>query len=142
MQRRSCHLACGIAARRRSAALNSLLASRPSLARILPTSLRCPSLVFESDSAPSPFDAAPVGPDGRVLEDERLKLPRLSVMFLLERVADFTTRVARSHAARDECEGQLLMAFYIKLKNSTTCNKKPLETYSDLPCGRLFFVRA
>ena len=71
------------------------------------------------------FDAAPTGVDGKVLEDQMVQLPRLSVMFLAEKPSEFAARVAAAHKARDECEGSLLLSFYIK--NMPTADVRTLN---------------
>ena len=71
-----------------------------------------PGRVSGYDAKKHTFEASPSGADGRVL-DEVYRLPRLSVMFLSEKVSEFARRVAEAHASRDECEGALLMKFYI-----------------------------
>ena len=71
-----------------------------------------PGRVNGYDAKKHTFEASPSGADGRVLDDV-FRLPRLSVMFLSEKVSDFARRVAEAHASRDECEGALLMKFYI-----------------------------
>ena len=91
-----------------------------------------PGRVTAYDPESATFAAAPVGMDGRALEEQSTSLPRLSVMFLLEKVGDFTTRVALSHRARDECEGALLLSFYIK--NMPT---EDVRTLNELQVARL-----
>ena len=77
------------------------------------------------DASSSTFLAAPVGVDGKVLDAQSINLPRLSVMFLSEKVAEFAQRVADAHKARDECEGALLLSFYIK--NMPTADVRTLN---------------
>ena len=66
------------------------------------------------DNSKQLFVASPSGSDGRVLDDQTFQLPRLHVMFLSEKVDKFANRVAEAHRNRDECEGALLLRFYIK----------------------------
>jgi hypothetical protein len=84
-----------------------------------------PGRVSGWDADRACFTAAPSGVDGRVLDDQAVRLNRLDVMFLSEKVGDFARRVADAHRARDECEGALLLRFYIK--NMPTADVRTLN---------------
>ena len=91
-----------------------------------------PGRVHGYDVSAGAFSACPAGVDGRILEDRALKLTRLSVMFLSERVDEFASRVADAHRMRDECEAALLLRFYIK--NMPTAD---VRTLNELQVARL-----
>ena len=84
-----------------------------------------PGRVTGYDAQSGLFACAPAGMDGKVLEDQATSLPRLSVLFLSEKPGEFAERVALAHKARDECEGALLLSFYIK--NMPTADVRTLN---------------
>ena len=92
---------------------------RPNAILLLPegadgSSVWRPGRVSGWNGQKAAFQASPSGSDGRVLEDIQYELPRLSVMFLSEKVPEFAGRIAQAYRNRDECEGALLLQFYVK----------------------------
>ena len=105
--------------KRANAVLLVPLADEPGYSQLLP------GRVVDYDAATGLFKASPSGVDGRILEDLEQQLPRLSVMFLLEKVETFAQRVADAYKSRDECEAALLFSFYVK--NMPTADVRTLN---------------
>lgn len=84
-----------------------------------------PGRVSQFDAKTSLYTAAPSGVDGKVLEEQTVKLPRLSVMFLSEKPEKFAVRVGDAYNARNDCEAQLLLSFYVK--NMPTADVRTLN---------------
>eukprot|EP00965_Chrysotila_dentata_P109205 3608902-Pleurochrysis_carterae.AAC.5 len=80
--------------------------------------------VFRYDRKGEQFVAHVKGEDGKLQEESPISLPRLSVMFLAEKIPEFAERFAGALRARDQCEASLLFQFYVR--NMPTADVKTL----------------